>query len=211
MQWLVGHAQLLITIMEQPDRIRYLADRIVDYNVKTVQQLSTLGLDAILFQDDWGTQRQLMIRPERWRELFKPYYRRMFSCVREHGMQVHFHTDGYTLDIIPDLIEVGADVLNPQFSVMDLDALARAAAGKVCIRTDIDRQYVLTRATPEEVREYMRRALELFSSPRGGYIAYGEINSDASLENVEAMYEALEEFGRYEPADEDSTEESGSG
>jgi len=115
---------------------------------------------GILFQDEWGTQRQLIINPKTWRELFKPYYKKLFDTVHNSGRHVHFHTDGNTLDIIPDLIEIGVDVLNPQFSAVNLENLAKIAAGRVCIRSDIDRQYILTRATPEEVDLYVKKIIK---------------------------------------------------
>lgn len=197
LQWLRGYERLLIDIVEHPQRINYLAERIIEYNLETVRYWARFDIDAILFQDDWGTQLQLMINPATWRRLFKPYYKRLFDEVHRRGLHVHFHTDGCTLDIVPDLIEIGVNVLNPQFSTMDLARLSTVVRGKACIRSDIDRQYILTRAPSEEVREYIRNIIKLFSSPQGGFIAYGEINSDASLANVEAMYQAFEEFGTY--------------
>lgn len=197
MQWLRGYENLLIDIATAPDRVQAMAEKIVDYLLKTIHKWQQFKVDAIAFNDDWGTQSQLMIHPRLWRKIFKPYYAQLFEAVHQEDMHVHFHTDGYTLDIIPDLMELGVDVLNPQFSAMDLEDLARIVAGKVCLRTDIDRQYILPRATPEEVRAYIKKIFQTFGIEGGGLIAHGEINSDAQLANVEAMYEAFEEFGRY--------------
>jgi uroporphyrinogen-III decarboxylase len=197
LQWIRDYVPLMMDIMEDRDRVRFLIEKIVDYNLKTLEFWLKYPVDGILFQDDWGTQRQLIINPEIWRELFKPYYKELFDAVHRAGRHVHFHTDGYTIDIIPDLIEIGVDVLNPQFSAMNLEDLAKIVAGKVCIRSDIDRQYILPKATPEEVDLYVKRIIELFSSKDGGFIGMGEINSDSKLENIEAMYEAFEKYGRY--------------
>jgi len=112
-------------------------------------------------------------------------------------MDVHFHTDGNTIDIISDLIEVGADVINPQFSAMNLKELVEIVKGNVCIRTDIDRQYMLVKATPKEMYEYVKVAFDILGSEKGGIIACGELNSDCSLNVVEAMYKSFEKYGRY--------------
>ncbi|MGC8716507.1 MAG: uroporphyrinogen decarboxylase family protein [bacterium] len=197
LQWIRDYVPLMMDIMEDRERVRFLIEKIVDYNLKTLGFWLRYPVDGILFQDDWGTQRQLIINPKIWRELFKPYYKELFEAVHRAGHHVHFHTDGYTIDIIPDLIEIGVDVLNPQFSAMNLDALAKIVAGKICIRSDIDRQYILTKALPEEVELYVKRVIDLFGSKEGGFIGMGEINSDSKLENVEAMYEAFEKYGRY--------------
>lgn len=197
LQWIRDYVPLMMDIMEDSDRVRFLIERIVDYNLKTLDFWLRYPVDGILFQDDWGTQRQLIINPKIWRELFKPYYKELFDAVHKAGRHVHFHTDGYTIDIIPDLIEIGVDVLNPQFSAMNLEDLAKIVAGKVCIRSDIDRQYILPKASVEEVDLYIKKVIELFGSNNGGFIGMGEINSDSKLENVEAMYEAFEKYGRY--------------
>jgi len=195
MQWVRGYVELLLDFAEAPERATLLAQRIADYDLATVDMWLGFDGDAVAFNDDWGTQQALMIQPEAWRSIFKPHYKQMFDRVHAAGRHVHFHTDGNTIEILPDLIELGADVINLQTSAMDLEATARIGAGKFCLRTDIDRQYILTRASPAEVTEYVRRLFELFGGPRGGVIASGEINSDSSLPNVRAMYEAFERFG----------------
>jgi hypothetical protein len=197
MQWLRGYEQLLIDFAEDQGKVRALAEQVAAYDLATVEAWLDLDGDAIGFNDDWGTQRALMIRPDLWRGIFKPLYRKLFDRVHAGGRHVHFHTDGNTLAILPDLVELGADVVNLQLSAMDPDQVAQVIAGRVCLRTDVDRQYVLTRAEPAEVTAYVRRILDLFGGPRGGVIACGEINSDSSLANVAAMYEAFERYGTY--------------
>jgi uroporphyrinogen decarboxylase len=197
MQWLRGYVQLLEDVVADPGKVTALAERVTEYNVGTTEQWLQLDGDAVGFNDDWGTQLALMIRPELWRSLFKPHYRRLFDQVHAAGRHVHFHTDGNTLDILPDLLELGVDVVNLQLSAMDAERAAAIIGGKMCLRTDVDRQYILTRASPSEVTDYVRRLLDLFGGPRGGLIACGEVNSDSRLENVAAMYEAFERYGRY--------------
>ena len=67
--------------------------------------------------------------------------------------------------------------------------------GRVCIRTDIDRQYLLPYGSTEEVRKYIIKIVDLFGIDNGGLIFCGEINSDAKLENIEEMYKCFEEYG----------------
>jgi hypothetical protein len=78
----------------------------------------------------------------------------MFSKVKNKGLHVWYHSDGHILEIIPDLIELGVDVLNCQASVMDFKQLNNFA-GKIAFRTDIDRQKVLPFVSPGEVKEYV--------------------------------------------------------
>ncbi len=200
MQWLRGYENLMIDFAVGEPRLLDLRDMIVEHNVKAVEILSRRDVDAIEFLDDWGTQRQLMIRPVLWREMFKPAYERMFGVVRDKGLDVHFHTDGYTMDIIQDLSDVGVDVLNVQLSAMNVSELGRLFRGKICFRTDLDRQYVLPRGTPDEVDRHVKLMLESLGTREGGLIGCGEIGPDVPIENVEAMFAAFRKYGTYDGA-----------
>lgn len=164
--------------------------------IKLERQLE-YDIDGISFMDDWGTQRQLMINPKQWRKLFKPAYQKIIDLVHQAGKFFYFHSDGNIMEIISDLIEIGVDVLNPQFSCMDLDELGRKCGGKICISSDIDRQYILPRGSVEEVKRYVKRVIEILGSHNGGLIGRGEIGPDVPLANVEAMFEAFSEWGSY--------------
>lgn len=193
MQELRGYENLLVDTVKYPDRIIYLAEKITDYIMKTIKIWRKFDVDCITFMDDWGTQDQLMIKPELWRRLFKPYYKRIFEAVHSINRHVLFHSDGYTIDIVPDLIEIGVDIFNPQFSGMDLAQLAEITGRKMCILADIDRQYILPRGKPKEVKEYVKRVFHLFARREGGFIFRGWIiDKDTPLDNIEAMYEAYE-------------------
>ena len=117
----------------------------------------------------------------------------MFSKVKSRGLHVWFHSDGYILEIIPDLIELGVDVLNCQASVIGIKELSKFA-GKIAFRTDIDRQNVLPYVSPGEVKDYVFKLFHQLGTPNGGIIACGEISEDVPLENIKAMYEAFNEF-----------------
>jgi uroporphyrinogen decarboxylase len=117
----------------------------------------------------------------------------MFSKVKKQGLDVWFHSDGNILEIMPDIIELGVDVLNCQASVMDINELKKYA-GKLAFRTDIDRQQVLPFVSPAEVKEYVFGLFHALGTPDGGIIACGEISEDVPLENIKAMYEAFTEF-----------------
>ncbi|MCL5069522.1 MAG: hypothetical protein M1308_01275 [Actinobacteria bacterium] len=198
MQWLFGYEKLLIYFYEKPDLINKLIDLIVDYNIRTFKNFLNYNIHGVVMHDDWGTQQALMISPEMWRKFFKPGYKKIIAKAKEHGLHFHFHTDGNTMEIVEDLIEIGVDVLNPQFSAMNLGKLSSICRGKICIRTDIDRQYILPFASVPEVENYIKMIIELFGTKAGGLILSGEINSDANLENVEKMYDSFEKYGQLE-------------
>jgi len=194
MQWLRGTENLLTDIALDSEEVYLLADLLLEKRILPAIELGLeSGADVVGFTDDWGSQRQLLINPKTWRKIYKPRYKRMFDLVRQGGAIPWMHSDGMVLDIIPDWIEVGLGVLNPQFVCNDMVALKEAAKGKLCICGDIDRQGLLPRATPEEIRDYFRRIYEVFGSPKGGFI-YGLAIEEIPLENIEAALCAIEEF-----------------
>ena len=183
-------------IAAEPERVVPLMDKLVDYAIGTVEAFARYEPDGFRFVDDWGTQSQLMIRPELWRELFKPRYREVIEAIHGLGAKVYWHSDGYTMDVIPDLIELGVDLLHVQAPLMDYSRLAELTRGRVCLLAEPDRQWLLPRGTEEQVEEGVRKIVETFASPEGGLIAHGSIEPDVPLANVEAMYRAFERYGR---------------
>lgn len=193
-----GLRNLMVDFMKRPKELYEFADRLQGYIMDFLEAVLVAKPDIIVSQDDWGSQKGLMVRPEFWREFFKPRYKEMFKQVRDHGAHLYFHSDGFIMDIVPDLIEVGVDVLNPQFSCHELAELGEVTRGKVCIASDIDRQYILPRGKPEEVETYVERVIDIFGYGNdGGLMLMGEINVDTPLENVKAMYRAFRCYGRY--------------
>ena len=197
--FLRGYENLMIDISEDRDELYILADRIIDYLTEAIGIAMDLGVDGILFADDWGTQRSLMINPLYWRAFFKPRYQKLFDFIKRRDVHIFFHSDGHTMEIIPDLIDMGVDVLNPQFSCMDIDRLAELTRGKVCMLTDLDRQHLLPHGTPEEIHTYVKKVIRLFGTEAGGLILRGSIFFDVPPANVDAMFSAFNAYGTLNP------------
>lgn len=197
MQHLRGPANYFEDLAEDHEGAHELADRMVEYNLYSIERYMKAGVDCIVFGDDWGAQDRLLIHPEMWRRFFKPRYRRMFAAARDAGVHVWFHTDGWILEIIEDLIEIGVTVLNPQHACMGTQRVAEICGGRVCIRTDIDRQWVIPYGTPEQVEEAVKEAVAAFGRLNGGVLLHGEIGPDVPLENIEALYSAFYRYGQY--------------
>ena len=197
MQFLRGSENLFVDLAEDRRELHELGERLVDWHVQRLRLYLAVGVDGFSFADDWGSQDRLLISPAMWRTFFKPLYRQIFDVIKEAGKHIFFHTDGWTVDIWDDLLELGVDVLNPQHTLMPRAILEEKIAGRVCIRTDLDRQGVLPFGSPRQVHEHVRDIVELFGRYNGGLILHGEIGPDVPFENVIAMYKAFEEFGTY--------------
>jgi hypothetical protein len=106
------------------------------------------------------------------------------------------HSDGHIAEIVPDLVDCGVNVINPQVRANGLEALAEACRGKVCVDLDLDRQ-LFPFCTPQDIDDHVRQAVKALGSPEGGLWLKAEIGFDVPLENVEAICMALERYRSY--------------
>ena len=192
-----GPVNFYMDLAENNQGINELADRLMEYHLYHIERYLAAGVDAIGFGDDWGSQDRLLIHPATWRSFFKPRYQRMMEVVRDAGAHVWFHTDGYTLDILEDFIEIGITVLNPQHTIMGTQRVGEIVGGRICLRTDIDRQYTIPCGTPEQVTAAVQDAISAFGNFNGGCLLHGEVGPEVPFENIEALYSAFYEYGRY--------------
>lgn len=197
MQWLRGYETLMYDLATRSKEAYILRDALVEWAVENARISAATDVDGMAYGDDWGTQVALIISPAVWREFYKPAYKKMFDPGKSAGKHIHFHTDGVTWDILPDLVEVGVDVLNVQHTIMDIRAIAREFGGRTAFRSDLDRQHILPHGTPQEIREHIKEVIDCLGSYGGGLIGHGEIGPDVPLENVRAMLEAWMELGSY--------------
>ena len=197
--FLRGFNAMLVDPYLHHDRFVELRDLIVGDNLTSIQQQLELGVDGIFFSDDWGTQTGLLMNPEDWRRWYKPWYARMFDSVHAGGAQVWMHLCGNVTAILPDLIEIGLDVLNPvQPQAMDVDTLAACYAGRLCFYGGVDVQGTLPLGTPEDVRAEVRHLVDILGSCGGGYIGGTShtILPDTPPENIIALFEAFRELSQ---------------
>ena len=152
--------------------------------------------------DDAGTQRGELMSPDLFEEMIVPHYRRLCDWMHANtNWKTYLHACGSIYNYIPAWIEAGIDILNPvQISAanMEPERLMKEFGGKVVFwGGGCDTQAVLPHGTPEEVREHVRRNIEMFSSGPGGYVftQVHNIQQDVPVENVEAMLAAAYDYG----------------
>jgi uroporphyrinogen decarboxylase len=201
-----GYDKLFIDFALNPESAHAFLDRISSIiNEMYRQYLEVVGpyVQVVVITDDQGTQNSLMISPKMFREFIKPRLRSLIDIIKATAnVKVLMHCDGAILKIIPDLIEIGVDILNPIQTVVkgfdDTRALKEQFGDQICFHGGIDIQQVLPNASLEEVRqEVARRINDLGRS--GGYIIAPchNINVDIPVENVIAMFDAARELGCY--------------
>jgi len=200
-----GFEEIMMDFADEPPELQMLIDKVLQYNLRQVRR-KLEAIDApeqiVSFGDDLGMQNSLPISPEKWRRYLKPCFSRIFAPVREAGHYVYMHTDGHILEIIPDLVDCGVSVINPQVGANGLENLARICKGKVCVALDLDRQ-MFPFWKPADIDAHVRQAVEILGCPEGGLWLQAEIADDVPLENVEAIWTALETYSAYYSSEQD--------
>ena len=191
--YLRGFENLMLDLATEDPRLLQLIQMVEHYNTAVIRQYLALGAEYMSFGDDLGIQAALPMSPALWRKYIKPSYARMFRPCREAGVPVYLHTDGHILEIIPDLIEIGVSVLNPQIRANGLQGLKELAKGRVAVDQDLDRQ-LFPFATLSQIEDHVGEVFEALHMPEGGLMLYAECEPDVPLENIDAICTALERF-----------------
>jgi len=131
---------------------------------------------------------------EKW---IAPAYRTLIEPLQRAGVQVHNHSDGYVMDIIDQLLDVGMTICNIQDLVNGVDDIRDELKGRVCIDLDIDRQSVVPYGTPQEIDELIEYEVRTLGSERGGLMLTCGIYPPTPPENVEAVIAAMDKYERY--------------
>ena len=190
-----GLEQLMMDFIEDPD----LADAILEmpyrYHLAAAETLAGMGVDMIWLGDDVGQQQGMLISPRHWRRFLKPRMANLIERVKtiNPAVKVAYHTDGCVYAIIPELIEIGIDVLNPvQPAAMDPVRLKRQYGRDLCFWGSIDEQHTMPFGRPDEVRREVAERVETIGYDGGLILApTHNLQLDTPLENFWAMLEAL--------------------
>jgi membrane protein YqaA with SNARE-associated domain len=195
MTFLRGFSELMEDLYLEREHVEALADIVLGFEEGVIRQLKAEGFDSVGLADDWGTQSSLFISPALWREVFKPRYKRQIELAHACGLDVYFHCCGYIYEIIPDLIEIGLDILNPgQPNINNVRRMGEAFSGKICFACPVSYQTTGISGTPEHIRAEVREFVDCLGNRDGGLI--GIIPGDlpglgAPQSNIDCMVEAF--------------------
>lgn len=192
MHFLRGMENLLMDMAYQKEDFFILRDLVVNWNVSHLKLVLKEDIDGIWFSDDWGGQNSLLINPQMWRKFFKPSYKKMFNLVKKYNKDIFFHSDGYIIDIIDDLIEIGVNVLNCQIKLLDEKILSEKFGGRITFHTDLDRQNILPYGTKGDIKNHIEDTIESLGKFKGGLILNAEIGPDVPYENIKVLFGEFE-------------------
>ncbi len=204
--YLRGLKQFYIDMMENPDYIRKELDHTYTYWAEYLETfLETVGdlLDVVCIGDDLAMQNGPIFAPETYRSLIKPYHMKLCAFIRERtDAKIHYHSCGSIVEYLPDLIEMGIDIINPvQISARGMNPaeLKRKFGDRIVFwGGGIDTQHTLPRGSADEVRREVAENLDIFK-PHGGYVfnSVHNIQADVSIENLMAFWESAWEHRSY--------------
>jgi len=190
-----GYEKTLLDLALNPDLVERLFQIPFRYHLTAAKRLVEMGVDMIWIGDDVGAQNRMLISPKTWRRFFKPLMATFISTLKSINtdVKVAYHSDGNISPIIPDLIEIGLDVLNPiQPRSMEPVEMKKKYGDKLCFWGSVDEQYTLPFGTPAEVeREVITRLQTL--GKNGGLIIgpTHHVQLDTPLENFWAMVHTI--------------------
>ena len=190
-----GFDNALMDCVAEPDFFAELLDRLTDLYLAQLELCADIPADAFMFGDDWGDQRGVMIGPERWRQFFKPRFARIYAAARAQGKIVMSHCCGSVAEIIPDLIEIGLDVLEsvqPEAEGMNPYELKKKWGDRIAFWGGLGSQSTIPFGSPEEIGAEVRR-LKNEMGEGGGYILAPakSLQPETPTENAVAVLEAF--------------------
>ena len=189
--FLRGMENLMCDMIRHPDYCEALFERIVTADLNTLEMMLSADVDGVLLGSDWGSQHALMMSPEHWRRLLRPRYARMFRVIRDSGKYAFLHSCGNIFVVLPEVVEMGVQVLNPvQPECMDIAEIKARFGDKLAFWGGISTQQTLPMGSPADVRRETREVAAVLGAG-GGYILAPaqEIQEDVPLANCLALIE----------------------
>lgn len=202
-QLLRGFEQFMMDLILEPEIAHCVLDNLTESYIRRFEKYARyVGpyVQIINVNDDLGTQDGFQISPQIYRKIIKPYQKRLYQFIKKNfDGYLFLHSDGSIYQIIPDLIEIGVDIINPvQFTAkdMNLERLKKQFGKDITFwGGGCDTQKILPYKDPETVKQHVKKCIETLA-PGGGFVfcQVHNIQPDVPPENIVAMYEAVKEF-----------------
>ena len=199
--YLHGLEGTIVDMTERPDYINALFDKVMEFPLRAGLRFIDEGVDMLWLGDDVGMQQCMMMSPDMWREYLKPRMKKLIAAfkAKNPGVLVAYHSCGYIIPIVEELIEIGLDVLNPvQPHAMDPAVMKNTFGDRLSFWGAIDIQDTLPKGTVQQIRDEValrRRTI----GEGGGYLMAPSHNvqADTSVDNILAFFKAAAELTGY--------------
>lgn len=198
--WQVRDYETFLMDMKiNPSWCEFILDRFHEMNLEIVENAAKAGVDYMMFGDDVANQNTLMFSITDWRHFMKSRWAEVFQRAKSINPEVKiwYHSDGNIMDIIPELIEIGVDILNPiQPECLDPLEVKRRFGDKIVLDGTIGTQTTLPFGTPEEVKRVVKRNIEELGYDGALILAPTHVvEPDVPVQNILAFIDAAKEYG----------------
>jgi len=193
-----GFDNFMVDLVARKPLAHYLLDQLTALLIHNVLILAQAGIDVLLLDDDVAMPTDLMISPATWREFFKPRLARVIQLGRAVApdLLVFYHSDGNFTRLVPDLVEIGVNAINPvQPDCMDALAIKGEFGDQLALWGTVGTATLWDCGTPDQIRDEVRKRIETLG-PEGLLLAPAYDVDFAPFENIVAFCEAVDEFGR---------------
>ena len=202
--YLRGMEQIMLDMYEKPEVLEAILEHIVAYFVEynhRVFKAANGGIDIFMMGDDFGMQNSLLFGAAMWRKYFKPGFKKYIEVAHKYNIKIMHHTCGAVKELIPDFIDAGLDILQsvqPQAAGMNLRDLKKEFGKDICFHGSIDIQKTVPFGTVADIKREVKERMEAGKSGGGFIICTAHnIQADSPLENITALFEAYQEYGKY--------------
>ena len=199
--YLRGMDNFMIDMMVNKQFAEALLDKIVEIRLVMAERFAQSGVDILMLGDDVSTQLDMMMSPELWRSMIKPRLAKIIKKARDvkPDILIFYHGDGNLMKIIPDLIDIGVDILNPvQPECLDPIEVKRLYGDRLSFWGTLGTQTTLPFGTPKEVKAKCKKLIETVGKGGGLLLAPTHmIEPEVPFENIQAFIDAVNEYGRY--------------
>ena len=191
---LLGTTNFLTNLVLEKRKIEQLLDKITEYQEILTDYIMKSGVKGIRFCEDWGSQKAMIFSPEIWRSVIKPRLKKLYQIVKNYNGFVFQHSCGHIEEIIPDLIEIGLDLIDPcQPKSNDIFGWKKKYGDVLSFMGGIDTQSYLTFGSYDEVKINVKKVMSVMGN-NGGYIVAPSHTVTVPEINRNAMIEAVAEF-----------------
>jgi uroporphyrinogen decarboxylase len=194
-----GYEQFLMDMIERPAWAQCLLDRLAEHNLHRAVQFAKAGVDMITTGDDVANQKSMMFQPSMWREMMHSRWAKTWDTIHRINpkCQIWYHSDGNIIDVIPDLVDAGLNILNPlQPECLDIDKVYKDFGHILSFDGTIGTQSTMPWGTPADVRARVREVIEKYGKNGGLFISPTHVlEPEVPLANIDALVAAVKEFG----------------
>lgn len=188
-----GMDNLLMDFLLNEKFVDELLDKILEYNINVIDLAAQYPIDCIMFGDDWGQQKGLIMGPKLWKRFIKPRVAQMYERVKKHGLFVAQHSCGDNSELFKDLIDMGLDIYNTfQPEIYNIEKFKKEFGNYLTIYGGISTQGILSKGNPKEVEKEIRKMMGLLGY-NGGYIVAPthQLTTDIPVENILAFIKTV--------------------